>query len=51
MYGGGDELMFLIENTAQDGGTKSEMWSNQNVLSPAPKEYLNSLAEVVKVCL
>jgi hypothetical protein len=51
MYGGGDELLFLIENTVQNGGTKSEMWSNQNFLSPSPKEYLDSLAGVVKACL
>ncbi len=51
MYGGGDELLFLIENSVRDGGTKSDMWSNQNFLSPSPKEYLNSLAEVVKTCV
>ena len=51
MYGGGDELLFLIENSVRDGGTKSDMWSNPNFLSPSPKEYLNSLADVVKTCV
>lgn len=51
MYGGGDELLFLIENSVRDGGTKSNMWVNQNFLSPSPKEYLNTLAGVVQVCL
>lgn len=51
MYGGGDELLFLVENSVRDEGTKSDMWSNQNFLSPSPKEYLNSLAGVVKSCL
>lgn len=51
MYGGGDELLFLVENSVRDEGTKSGMWSNQNFLSPSPKEYLNSLASVVKSCL
>ena len=51
MYGGGDELLFLIENSAREGGTKSTMWVNQNFLSPSPKEYLSTLAGVVKDCL
>jgi hypothetical protein len=51
MYGGGDELLFLIENSVQGGGTKSDMWSNQNYLSPSPKEYLKLLSDVVKTCL
>ena len=51
MYGGGDELLFLIENSVQSGGTKSDMWSNQNYLSPSPKEYLSALSGVVKICL
>lgn len=51
MYGGGDELLFLIENSVRDGGAKSNIWVNQNFLSPSPKEYLGTLAEVVRVCL
>ena len=51
MYGGGDELLFLIENSVRDGGAKSNIWVNQNFLSPSPKEYLSTLAEVVQVCL
>ncbi len=51
MYGGGDELLFLIENSVRDGGTKSNVWVNQNFLSPSPKEYLETLAGVVRVCL
>lgn len=50
MYGGGDELLFLIENSAPSGGgTKSALWVNQGFLSPQP--YLNALVDVVKVCL
>lgn len=51
MYGGGDELLFLIENSVRDGGTKSNVWVNQRFLSPSPKEYLDTLAGVVQVCL
>jgi len=51
MYGGGDELLFLIENSVRDGGTKSNVWVNQQFLSPSPKEYLDTLVSVVKVCL
>lgn len=51
MYGGGDELLFLIENSVRDGGAKSHVWVNQNFLSPSPKEYLDTLAGVVRVCL
>lgn len=51
MYGGGDELLFLIENSVRDGGTKSSMWVNQRILSPAPQEYLDALTKVVKDCL
>jgi hypothetical protein len=51
MYGGGDELLFLIENSVRDGGTKSNVWVNQQFLSPSPKEYLDTLAGVVQVCL
>lgn len=51
MYGGGDELLFLIENSVRDGGTKSNVWVNQQFLSPSPKEYLDTLAGVVRVCL
>jgi len=50
MYGGGDELLFLIENSGRDGGTKSVAWVNQRLLSPSPQEYLNVLAGVVQVC-
>lgn len=51
MYGGGDELLFLIENSVRDGGTKSNVWVNQRMLSPSSQEYLDTLAGVVKVCL
>jgi len=51
MYGGGDELLFLIENSVRDGGTKSNVWVNQQFLSPSPQEYLDTLAGVVRVCL
>jgi len=51
MYGGGDELLFLIENSVRDGGTKSNVWVNQQFLSPSPKEYLDTLAGVVRICL
>lgn len=51
MYGGGNELLFLIENSARDGGAKSGIWVNPNFLSPPPKEYLGTLAEVVRGCL
>ena len=51
MYGGGDELLFLIENSVRDGGAKSNIWVNQNFLSPSPKEYLGTLEEVLRVCL
>lgn len=50
MYGGGDELLFLIENSpTETGGTTSAFWVNQNLLSA--REYLDSLVGVVKVCL
>ena len=50
MYGGGDELLFLIENSpTRIGGTTSAFWINQNLLST--REYLDSLVDVVKVCL
>ncbi len=50
MYGGGDELLFLIENSAHaNGGTKSTVWVNQRLLSPQP--YLDTLVDVMKVCL
>lgn len=51
MYGGGDELLFLIENSVRDGGTKSNVWVNQRTLSPSPQQYLDILAGVVRVCL
>ena len=51
MYGGGSELLFLIENSVRDVGDKSNIWVNQNFLSPPPKEYLNALTEVVRTCL
>ena len=51
MYGGGDELLFLIENSVQGAQTKSNIWSNQNFRSPSPEEYLNSLSGVIKTCL
>lgn len=50
MYGGGDELLFLIENSVRDGGTKSTMWANPRLLSPSPQAYLNTIAEVVQAC-
>ena len=49
MYGGGDELLFLIENSGRNGGTKSNMWVNQQLFSA--KAYLESLMSVVKDCL
>ena len=51
MYGGGDELLFLIENSVRDGGTKSNVWVNPQLLSPSPQGYLDTLAGVVRVCL
>ena len=51
MYGGGDELLFLIENSVRDGGTKSSVWVNQMFLSPSPQEYLETIAGIVRVCL
>ena len=51
MYGGGDELLFLIEISVRDGGTKSSVWVNQMFLSPSPQEYLETLAVVLRVCL
>jgi hypothetical protein len=51
MYGGGDELIFLIENSVRDGGAKSNVWVNQQFLSPSPQAYLDTLAGVVRVCL
>jgi hypothetical protein len=52
MYGGGDELLFLIENSGREtGGTKSNIWVNQHFLAPSPREYLDALIDVVKVCL
>lgn len=51
MYGGGDELLFFIENSVRDGGTKSKVWVNQRILSPSPQKYLESLAGVLGVCL
>lgn len=51
MYGGGDELLFLIENSVRDGGTKSIVWVNQRMLSPSSQEYLDTLIRVVKDCL
>lgn len=50
MYGGGDELLFLIENSVRDGGTKATMWANPRLLSPSPQAYLNTIAEVVQAC-
>lgn len=50
MYGGGNELLFLIDNTAQSkGGTKSTIWVNQNLLPTQP--YLDRLVSVVQTCL
>ena len=49
MYGGGDELLFLIENSVRDGGTKSNVWVNQQLFSA--KAYLDTLMSVVKDCL
>lgn len=49
MYGGGDELLFLIENSVRDGGTRSNVWANQRLLSA--REYLDKLVGVVTVCL
>lgn len=51
MYGGGDELLFLIENSVRAGGSKSNVWVNQQFLSPSPQEYLDTLAGVVRACL
>lgn len=51
MYGGGEEMLFLIENSVRDGGTKSNMWVTPYILSPSPQVYLDTLAGVVKDCL
>jgi hypothetical protein len=49
MYGGGDELLFLIENLpSTTGETRSAFWVNQNILT---SKYLDTLVDVVKVCL
>ena len=49
MYGGGDEMLFFIENSGRDGGTKSNVWVNQQLFSA--KAYLDTLMSVVKHCL
>ena len=49
MDGGGDELLFLIENSIRDGGSKSTVWVNQRFLSA--KSYLDDLTSVIGVCL
>ena len=49
MYGGADELLFLIENSFRDGGAKSNVWVNQRFLSA--KKYLDNLDRVIGVCL
>jgi hypothetical protein len=49
MYGGADELLFLIENSFRDGGAKSNVWVNQRLLYS--KQYLANLARVIGVCL
>jgi hypothetical protein len=52
MFDAGGELLFLIENSANAaGGTHSRMWVHQYVLSPPPQESLDTLTNVVKVCL
>lgn len=53
MFDVGGELLFLIENSASEasGGTKSNMWVHQRMLSPSPQDSLDTLVGVVKVCL
>lgn len=52
MYGGGNELLFLIENSGREnGGTKSSLWVNHQFLSPSPRDYLGIVAGIVRVCL
>ena len=49
MYGGADELLFLIENSFRDGAAKPNVWVNQRLLYS--KKYLDNLARVIGVCL
>lgn len=52
IYDAGGELLFLIENSAREaGGTQSRIWVHQYVLSPAPQESLNTLTNILRVCL
>ena len=51
MYGGGDELLFLIENSVRDGGTKANFWVNQQSFPSSARAYLDTLMSVVKDCL
>lgn len=52
MYDAGGELLFLVENSVSEtGGTQSKIWVHQYVLSPLPRESLDSLTKVVKTCL
>ena len=49
MYGGADELLFLIENSFRDGGAQSNVWANQRL--PYAKKYLDNLTRAISVCL
>lgn len=46
------ELLFLIENLrVETGGTRSRIWVNPTIHSPAPQVSLNMLSNIVKACL
>ncbi len=52
IYDAGGEILFLIENAVHEtGGTRSSMWVHQYVLTPSPKESLNTLSNILKVCV
>ena len=55
MYGGGDELLFLIENVGSPTGTTSTIWVHQRLwggtMTGNSQEYLTTLNGVVRACL